>query len=297
MRILLTGATGYIGGRFAARCAELGDETHALVRVSSATQHVGRILGSDHVHYSDGSVGSLVKAIGEARPEVVVHLASKFLVQHEPTQIDELLTSNVIFGCALLEGMIANSVDRLINVGTTWQHFNLEEYNPVNLYAATKKAFEDVLRYYVEATALRALTLELPDTYGPEDPRQKIVNILIKSARDQIPIDLTAGEQLLDLVHVDDVVEALREALQTVRRQQAKYLVFSVSSGRPVRLKDLVAFATKLSGNQSVFRVGARGYRAREMMTPWTRGMPLPGWSPAKNLEAFLSECIGTKKS
>ena len=155
---------------------------------------------------------SLLEAVSVCRPDVVVHLASLFLAQHNQNQVQALIDSNISFGALMLEAMIANSVFAFINTSSVWLHYNNEDYNPANLYASTKKAFSDVLRYYTEATPLKAITLELPDTYGPNDPRRKIVSILVESIQKREHISLTAGEQFLDLVHVDDIVDAFRLA-------------------------------------------------------------------------------------
>ena len=87
-----------------------------------------------------------------------------------------------------------------------WQHFGTPDYRPVNLYAATKQAFEDVLAYYADAQGIAAVTLELYDTYGPGDPRRKLIRILFEAARSGEPIQLSPGEQVIELLHVDDAV-------------------------------------------------------------------------------------------
>ena len=69
------------------------------------------------------------------------------------------MSSNITFGTQLVEAMVANGCYQFVNTGTSWQHYENDEYNPVNLYAATKQAFEDILRYYVETSALRVITL------------------------------------------------------------------------------------------------------------------------------------------
>lgn len=292
MRVLITGATGYIGSRLAAECARCGDETHVIVRSTSDLRRLPSTIRKGNVHVFDGSLTSLLKAMSVAKPDTVIHLASLFVVHHEHDQAASLIESNVLFGTLLLEAMIANSVHRFINTGSSWQHFGSEEYNPTNLYAATKQAFEDVLKYYVEATPLRAITLQLPDTFGPNDSRRKIVNILIESVRSQTPLDLTPGEQLLDLVHVDDLVEAFRMVMGNLGSREDKNAVYSLSSGRPIKLKELVACIESFSPTASRFHLGARPYRFREVMTAWDGGIALPGWRATRRIEDFLKEQI-----
>ncbi|MDZ5724904.1 NAD-dependent epimerase/dehydratase family protein [Acetobacterium sp. K1/6] len=97
---------------------------------------------------------------------MVVRLASLFVSEHNASDVDKLFMSNVVFGAHLLEAMKTLEVNYLINTGTNWQNYCGSEYNPVNLYAATKEAFEDIAKFYTQTTSLRMITLRLYDTYG-----------------------------------------------------------------------------------------------------------------------------------
>jgi len=192
-----------------------------------------------------------------------------------------LIRSNVLFGNQLLEAMKVSGVRFLINTGTSWQHYNNEDYNPVCLYAATKQAFEAILEYYVQACDIKAITLKLFDTYGPNDPRQKLFHLLNKAAMSGEPLDMSAGEQLIDLVHVDDVVDAYMIAAQ--RLLDGKVSVhedYAVSSGCSLPLKELVALYSDATGWNVNVNWGARPYRFREVMRPWDKGRAIDGWRP-----------------
>lgn len=263
---------------------------HVLVRSTSDLRRLPSSVNPRNTHVHDGSLESLLNIFQASRPDVVVHLASLFIVHHQQSQVAELVQSNILFGALLLEAMSACTVRSFVNAGSFWQHYQGEAYNPANLYAATKQAFADILRYYVEAHGIRAVTLELPDTYGPNDPRRKIVNILIDGARSGKSVGLTKGEQILDLVHVDDVVEAIRAAVHLLASTEVANAVYSVSSGQPVKLKDLVALVGSIVGGHSSFSLGERSYRFREVMVPWEGGIPLPGWQARRRVEDFLKE-------
>ena len=181
--------------------------------------------------------------------------------------------------------MTLEGANYLVNTGTSWQHFENQSYSPVNLYAATKQAFEVLLEYYVEARELRVITLKLFDTYGPNDPRPKLLNLLKGLVNHDQRLAMTAGEQKIDMVHVEDVVRAF--TIASDRLMQGKVLgmeSYAVSSGRHLHLRELVNMVeTKL-----VYKLpidwGAKPYRKREVMTPW-RGKQLPGWFPERDFD------------
>ncbi len=292
---LLTGATGFVGGHLAQALLRDGWTLHLVVRQGSDTGSVREIAGSATLHRHDGSTASLVRIVSESRPDVVFHLASLFVVQHAPADVEPLVRSNVLFPTQLLDAMAAAGIHRLVNTGTTWQHYNDRDYSPVNLYAATKQALDAILQYYVEATPLKAITLKLTDTYGPRDTRKKLFSVLRAAARERRPLAMSPGDQLIDLVYIDDAVKAFLVAGERLLSDAVTgHETYAVSSGRPVRLRDLVERYTRVTGIALQVEWGIRPYRPREMMIPWRGGAPLPGWNPSTSLEEGLRnmECL-----
>jgi len=156
-------------------------------------------------YLDDGDTEHLIDFFRERRFDTVIHLASLYLKDHQSKQINDLITSNLLFGTRLLEASVKSSVKSFINTGTLWQHYQDKHYSPVNLYAATKQAFEDIAQYYRETSDLFFATIYLNDTYGPGDTRKKILNIW-NSMTDSDILDMSPGEQKINLLHIDDVV-------------------------------------------------------------------------------------------
>lgn len=287
-RALVTGATGFVGSRLAERLVAEGWAVHIVARKRSRLDALRPVMSSIVAHEHDGTTRSMIDLVARSRPDCVFHLASLFLAQHQPDDVEELIVSNVVFATQLAEAMAANAVPYLINTGTSWQHFDSAEFSPVNLYAATKQAFEDVLAFYVSANALKVTTLSLFDTYGPNDPRSKLMTLLWQSARTRKPLLMSPGEQYIDLVHVEDVVEAYLLAAVALPDQECGHSHYSVSSGRPLRLIDLVATFERTTGLTLPIVWGARPYRSREVMCPWKGHQPVPNWQPRIPLEAGI---------
>lgn len=279
-RALVTGGTGYVGMMLVRRLIADGWDVDVIVRPESDTSVLGPVRESVVFREHDGTTEGMVAIVKAAKPDVVFHLASLFLSQHTIADLERLITANVLFSTQLVEAMVINGVRRLVNTGTSWQHYENHDYDPVNLYAATKQAFECLLSYYVEAHGLAATTLVLFDTYGPGDWRSKLIALLWKTSTAAEPLLMSPGEQLIDLVHIDDVVEAFLLAAHQLRESENRHAHYGVSSGQPQRLRDIVAAFEKATGLPVPITWGGRPYRPREVMTTWTGFSPVPGWTP-----------------
>ena len=294
---LVTGATGFVGRHLVLRLVREGWKVHIVIREGSKHGIPELAQAINHAH--DGTTEGMIALVAEAKPDAVFHLASLFLSQHEPKDIASLVLSNILFGNQLLEAMRINGVSQFINTGTSWQHFNNEDYNPVCLYAATKQAFEDILAYYIEAASIKAITLQLFDTYGPEDPRPKLFHLLEKTAKSQEPLSMSPGEQLIDLVYIDDVIDAYLCAHKELETMAAGRQVYAVSSGNPIPLKVLVQQYAEITKQTIAVNWGARPYRYREVLVPWNRGKRMEGWLPKisliKGIRSIIQRNLGVE--
>ena len=290
---LVTGATGFVGSYLVRRLITEGWKTHIITRSSSNLTQLEDVAGKVVIHQHDGTTSSMIDIVKKAEPEIVFHLASLFLAQHRSEDIERLVQSNILFGAQLVEAMTLQGVKKLINTGTSWQHFQNEDYNPVCLYAATKQAFEDMLKFYVKASSLKVITLKLFDTYGPDDPRPKLFTLLRKVAKEQTELAMSLGEQLIDLVYIDDVIDSyLLAARRLMNNRVTGMEEYAVSSGQPISLRELVALYGRIVKRPMPINWCGRLYRSREVMVPWNKGKRLPGWKPKIDIKDGLKEFL-----
>jgi nucleoside-diphosphate-sugar epimerase len=291
-RALLTGGTGFIGLALARRLSADGLIVTAAVRSTSDPGRVALLREVAQVQTLDPHSGPL-PILCEAKPDVVFHLASKFVAEHRPDQVDAILRDNIVFGVRLLEAMKQSGARRLVSASTTWQRFDSEAYSPANFYAASKQAFEDFTQYYVEAAGFGVIHLVLSDTYGPEDRRQKLFSVFAVALGANRPVAMSGGEQFLDLVHVADAAAAFAAAGERVASCPLPSVErFAISSGRPIRLRELAGQYELAAGQALNIAWGERPYRAREIFKPTIHFAPVPGWKPTVDLTTGLRELL-----
>jgi nucleoside-diphosphate-sugar epimerase len=294
-RALLTGVTGFVGSHVARHLLAADVEVAAVVRPGAHLDRIPDVVERVSLHVDDGSVDTMRAIVDTTRPDVTFHLATHFVAEHTPGDVDALVADNVAFPTRLVDAL-GDEQRVFVNVGTCWQHVDGVAYRPKNLYAATKQAFEDVLRWYVERGSVRAVTVNLYDSYGPRDHRAKLLGALVTALRTGETLPMSSGVQLVDLVHVDDVVRGLRLAADGTADVAAGTAgtmpIHSLSSGRPRTLRELVDVLGEVAGRPVPVAWGARADRSGDMVDHWDAGPPVPGWTPAISLESGLGALL-----
>lgn len=280
-RVLVTGGTGFIGSHLVSRLAQLGLNVSVVVRENSKLPPSWALLSGLTIYIHDGSQSGLNEILKCANPGFVCHLAALVSYDHEGVIGAQMIESNIVFPMQLLEAMRYCGVRRIINTETFWQHRSGKvEYSPVCLYAATKQAFRDVLINYCENHSFSAISLVLYDVFGANDPRDKLISLIARNCGSQNEISMTSGDQVVSMVHVDDVVSAyLVAANRLLSDQPQNFETFCVAANEPVRLRTLLEGALRACELSLKINWGGKEYRRSEVMVPWV-GDVLPGWEP-----------------
>lgn len=292
--VIVTGAAGYIGSYFCAFLINAGVSTAALLRRDDGYDRMEQLpaLRSclDHLDIleHDGSAASMGDAMAAYGDAVVVHLAGRFVSNHAPNDVDALCDANVGFACRVFEAMRVGGLKRIVNVGTLWEFGPHCEQAPANLYAALKAANDNVLDFYATAFGFSAVSLKLLDTYGRDDPRPKLLPLLKRIAREGGSLDMTAGQQRINLCHVDDICCALAACAAMTADRPGRWTVCALTPWEPT-VREIVDYIEMLMGGKLDVRWGARpdGPQQRAIC----RDLPLPDdWKPHIDLQTGLTE-------
>lgn len=283
MKILLTGVTGFVGSHLSQYLCAKGFSVYGLIRKPIEDENLASRLCNIQLRIF--TEDNLTDIISDINPDLVIHLASLYLTVHNYERIESLIQSNITFPTKLLEAMSANNVTKIINTGTSWQHYKSAQYDPVNLYAATKQAFEDIIKFYVSAKKFSGITLKLFDTYGPDDTRGKLISLLDNLSVSKEFLSMSPGEQVVEVTHIDDVCSAYMTAIDQIMIMKAgESRAYGVDSNSRLKLKDLVSEYERANGVKLNIKWGERPYREREVMQPCVNLTNIPGWEPVIQL-------------
>lgn len=280
MKILITGATGFIGSHLTKKMLAEGYKLFIIVRKSTKVDLLDKRI---KIFVFDNNLNELIIFLQKEKFDGVIHLASLYLAAHKSGDVANLVNSNILFSTLLLEACVKSKVPWFINTGSFVQHFKNRQYSPVNLYAATKQAFEDIARYYLETSKINFVTIKLFDTFGPNDTRPKIFSLWSTMAKTGEVLDMSPGEQIMDLNYVENVADGFLRMVKLISKKNAQKLrgmSFTLSSGERMSLKKLSQVFESVSGKKLHINWGKRPYREREVMVPWEKGHNVPGWKP-----------------
>lgn len=209
--VLVTGATGFIGGHVVALLDRLGAEVHAIHRRSDPTTSFDTAVVWHQADLVDAD--ATIDAVTAAGPEHVVHLASLVKGARDPDLLHPMFEANVASTVNILEGARRAGVRRVQLAGS------LEEPDPgaapASPYALSKDLAHRYGDYYRDQTGVEVVNLQIFMVYGPATPDgNKLVPYVIRCLLEGVAPELASGSRLVDWVHVADVAEGIaRSAL------------------------------------------------------------------------------------
>jgi nucleoside-diphosphate-sugar epimerase len=295
VRILLTGATGFIGAPVARELVARGDEVHAFAVPGDA----GRTrLEGVRVRWHEADLMDLAAVecgIEQAAPEVLVHLAWYAVptdyLHHERNY--DLVAASV----RLAQRAIDMGCKRLVAAGTCFEYdlsksAPLTESSPTapfTVYGACKHALFEML---VQLAAARRVSFAWPRFFflhGPNEPATRLVPAVARALLAGERARVSSGDQVRDFLHVDD---AARAVAAIVRSELVGAV--NVGSGAPTRVRDVVeAIANECGGLDRVdWGAVARRPGDPEFVCASTEKLRSTGWTPRFDLRAGVAESV-----
>jgi len=295
MRVLVTGAAGFVGAVLARRLAADGHEVHALVRPGSDRW---RLEGLDaKVQEVDLAEEPAVSAlVAGVRPEWIFHLAAHGAY---PSQSDfgAMVRTNVLATIHLVESCIRSGFEVLVNTGSSSEYGFVdhpptedEEPRPSSDYAVTKLTATLYCRAAAARSGLSIKTLRLYSVYGPyEEPSRFVPQLAVHGLSKKLP-PLVSPEIARDFVFVDDVVEAYLAAAS--RHGGEAGAVYNVGTARQTTIREAVEIARRALSIESVPEWGTMPNRAWDtavwIANPEKIEREL-GWKPRTTFEEGFS--------
>jgi len=295
-RVLITGATGFVGQHVLVQGLALGVELHALSR---AEQH------SDGVCWWQGDLldaDATKQILSQVRPDGILHLAAGG-VAYGAARNRDVLRVNVEGLAVLLDAARdADISPHVVIAGSGFeyapQNQPLREDDPIaptSVYGVSKAAATLLARLY--AVSFPISVLRLFSLYGSGEQEPRVVPYVIAQTLRGLPVELTPGEQVRDYAYVKDAAEGFWRTLASPPIATA-FRVWNLASGVSITLRSFLEILGQLlleRGLTPDLRFGTRPYRSDELMTYAADIEKLRAalaWSPSTSLSAGLSAML-----
>lgn len=293
MKVLLTGATGFIGSHVARALVRQGHEIHALVRPGSDLSRIADIQSSLRLVAGDLLNSSF--ALPSSSFDLAVHLAWYV----EP---GKYLTSpqNVEFLCASLrfaKHLADSGCKRLVAAGTCFEYDTdlgvLSESCPTrprHLYAASKLALYHALEGFYATKSIEFAWTRFFYLYGPFENPGRLVPVVVNGLLKGETVKLPPGEQVRDYLHIEDVAGAVC-AVAASRLTGA----VNIGSGQPVAVRDVALKIGEIIGRPELISLGALPQPPDDPMrivADNSRLVQNTNWKPRYTLESGLQHTI-----
>ena len=266
MKVLVTGAAGFIGFHLVQRLLGRGDE---VVGLDNLNAYYPVVLKEARLAQIDSERFRFVRmdlADREALPalfaaehfDAVVNLAAQAGVRYSIENPDAYIQSNMIGFYNILEACRHHPVQHLVYASSSSVYggnektpFSEEDRvdNPVSLYAATKKADELMAGCYCHLYGLKATGLRFFTVYGPWGRPDMSPMLFASAILAGKPIKVfNHGDMLRDFTYIDDIVEGVVRVLDRV---PDRHEVFNIGCSSPVKLMDFISEMERALGREA----------------------------------------------
>ena len=284
MRILLTGATGFIGSYVARALVARGVEVHGLTLPGAPRDRVSEIASQLDLREGDLADAAWVReTVGSIAPDASIHLAWYAEPREYLRAVPENLAS-LRGGINLLEALAeGGTCRRVVLAGTCLENFATPE---PTIYAAAKRAQHELAAGFRER-GISAACAHIHYLYGPWEDERRVIPTVTRSLLRGQGIDVTAGTQSRDYLHVADVAEALCRIVESDLTGRV-----DLCTGAPVMLRDVFEAIARATGRADLLRIGSL---PDSESTPWpATGDPAAllatGWQPRYDLQQGIQE-------
>ena len=290
-KILITGATGFLGSHLLSALIEKGYDIIILKRSFSNSWRIQNVLSQIKSYYIDKI--DIKKIFDENEIGVIIHLATDYGRKNN-NNINKIIKVNIELPTNLLDLGCKYGVNFFINTHTSAD-------NKYNLYSATKSAFIEVAKFFIANYQIKFINMRLEYMYGEKDGYGKFVPFAIKSILEDKDIRATKGEQKRDFIYVHDVVDAYLKVLDNLGNLNDNFMEFEIGTGNSISLRDLLSKIEEVINKKANTNIkwGAVPYKKNEIFDSKAnieKAKNILGWYPKYDVSSGLKRTVNWYK-
>jgi nucleoside-diphosphate-sugar epimerase len=302
MKVLITGAGGFIGSQVARRVLREGHSVIAVLRPGESSERLSDCLGSLSLLHCDLSDGNAVRRLAaETRPEKALHLAwyvepGKYW--HARENLD-----CVSISLSLAQALAESGCSRFVGAGSCaeydWDYGRLTEdvtpLRPRSLYGVCKNATRELLEAFCAKAGMSFAWTRFFLLYGPMEAEERLIPYVVRTLLKEGVVKCTRGEQMRDFLYVEDTASAMWAVAKSDLRGAV-----NVGSGQAIKVRTLVETVARLLERETRLAFGALPADPQDpplVVADVHRLASAVGWKPSLSLEEGLAKTCNWWKS
>lgn len=301
-RVLVTGASGFIGSHLTRRLIAEGAQVHALTSTVSSVYPTRLLEVRDRISVHEASLtdrGALSLVAAAVRPSYVFHLGAYTHVGKSWQRVDECVQVNVQGTINLLMALEPFGYTRFVNVGTSEIYGDIDvpyrenaAVHPISPYAVSKHTAEEFCRLFADARSWPIVRVRPFNAYGPMQSPDRVIPEIITRALQQQPLKMTLGKQTREFNYAEDLADGM------IRAATAPGIdgeLFNLGCGEEISMRALATMLLDRMGNPVEAEFGALPERPIEIPRMYAdagKARERLGWQPSTGLEAGLDRTI-----
>lgn len=299
-RVLVTGATGFVGANLVRRLLRDGHEVHLLLRPRHDAWRIEEIRGDVRLHEARlEDAEAVARGVSSVRPDWVFHLAAYGAY---PTELDlpRMIQTNVVGTMHLVEACLRTGFEAFVNTGSSSEygfkaHAPPEDdwLEPNSHYAVTKASATLYCRFTAQSRRVHLITLRLYSVYGPyEEPTRLLPTLVTRALKGELP-PLVDPDVARDYVYVEDVCHAC--LLAAGQPNQERGAVYNVGTGVQTRLREVVELTRRhlgLTAEPSWGSMPNRTWDTHSWVADHRKISQALGWQPQHSFEQGFGELV-----
>ena len=287
MKILITGATGFVGKTLIPYLFDNGVTDICLLIRNE--QKANNLFGKMPLKYINTQTDNWREDVINYNPDITLHLATYFNTSSDPENAKKIIESNITLTTLLLEALSHTNCRHFINTGTFSEFlYGDGNYYPNNLYSASKTAVRPIIQFYQTQSDWNWINIIIYSPYGRKNEQKKVIDYMVDALDAPHPVKFSKGEQILDFVHVDDIADFFYTLFNKIELFSEPYTQLYLGTGKGHSLRKIGQILEKISGKKMNADWGGYPYRPLDIMhavAPISKNIKLLNWRASINLE------------
>ena len=216
--ILITGGSGFIGNGLIEKFKK---KKIILVARENSNINIKHVKIVRYKNFSD-----LISKLKNIKTRTIIHSATHYVKEHRLNDIEKMIKANILLGSIILEMSNKMKVSKFINITTIWELTLINSIKKVNFYSLTKNFFSKIIEFYsTKNKEIKFYNLYLSDTFGDNDKREKILNVIKKKIYKREKVIIDSKNLRMNFLNIKDVVNAISLVEENNKLKSGDYLV------------------------------------------------------------------------